>query len=501
MKIIGTFFNLILRIAGLCAVSAILSSCLAGGDANTDASIRESVPVITSITHSGDGLYSFGQSVQLTLTFNQVVDVVGVPRISMGLNVGQGFANYSSGSGSTILVFTYVVGTSHSDNDGVTVNSLIDLSGGNIQSSFGVDSSLDIPSVDSSALLVDGISPTIVSVTPPPNGNFTSSTTTDLDFTVVYDDTVIILGTPQLDLMVGSNTRNATYVSGSGTTSLLFRYTVVAADMDMDGITLSSSIDLNSGTIKDNNGNDAGLSLTSPDLSSVTVTFPGIELWLDSNDTNTILDAEGDQPGDPAFGNIVATWSDKSGLGNDATQTTGGAEPAYVTNAINTNMSVIRFDGVNDFLITTYDANINNVIFTVFAHDHTGISTPHGPVWQTQANVGTSGFFPAYSNGSQYVASAGWVTKASTFTRNQFYYTTVIANNTGNLTELYDDGNFNHSGATTQPAGNNFQIGKRNGDIYRGDVTEIIIFNRVLDGSASGEIDQIEAYLANKWGL
>jgi hypothetical protein len=78
-------------------------------------------------------------------------------------------------------------------------------------------------------------------------------------------------GTPRLQLTIGSTTRYATYLSGSGTSTLTFRYTVQAGDLDSDGIAVASPIDLNGGTIKDVPGNDAVLSFTPPNTSGVLV--------------------------------------------------------------------------------------------------------------------------------------------------------------------------------------------------------------------------------------
>lgn len=64
--------------------------------------------------------------------------------------------------------------------------------------------------------------------------------------------------------MYGNRFINATYQSGSGTTSLVFQYTVTAGNGDMDGISLGNSINLNGGSIKGKNtGNDALLALHS----------------------------------------------------------------------------------------------------------------------------------------------------------------------------------------------------------------------------------------------
>ena len=68
-------------------------------------------------------------------------------------------------------------------------------------------------------------------------------------------------GTPTLTIVVGSDNRTATFASGSGTTQLLFQYTIQATgtsgENDDNGISIdANAIALNSGTIKDVAGND-----------------------------------------------------------------------------------------------------------------------------------------------------------------------------------------------------------------------------------------------------
>ena len=65
-------------------------------------------------------------------------------------------------------------------------------------------------------------------------------------------------GTPRIGLTIGSATRYATYNSGSGTGNLVFRYTVVAADEDSDGISIAANaLSLNSGTLQDSSNTNA----------------------------------------------------------------------------------------------------------------------------------------------------------------------------------------------------------------------------------------------------
>jgi hypothetical protein len=71
---------------------------------------------------------------------------------------------------------------------------------------------------------------------------------------------VLVTGTPQLPLVVGSNNRTSTYASGSGNTPLVFQYTIQAGDNDTNGISIGTDVlALNSGTIRDAAGNNATL--------------------------------------------------------------------------------------------------------------------------------------------------------------------------------------------------------------------------------------------------
>ena len=66
---------------------------------------------------------------------------------------------------------------------------------------------------------------------------------------------VTVTGTPQLALSVGTQTRQAAYVRGSGTEQLVFEYTVQAGDADSDGIAIAAdSLALAGGGITAANG-------------------------------------------------------------------------------------------------------------------------------------------------------------------------------------------------------------------------------------------------------
>ncbi|MGH9518038.1 MAG: hypothetical protein ACRD2D_00245, partial [Terriglobales bacterium] len=116
--------------------------------------------------------------------------------------------------------------------------------------------------------------PTITGVTPPNNGVY--GTGQVLTFTVTFSAAVSVNttgGTPYLSFSaitggVGtSNLAKAMYQSGSGTTTLTFSYTVTASDFAPVGLTMTSSITLNGGSI----GSCPLLTFTAPSLTGVII--------------------------------------------------------------------------------------------------------------------------------------------------------------------------------------------------------------------------------------
>ncbi|MCW3108497.1 MAG: Cadherin domain protein, partial [Segetibacter sp.] len=98
-------------------------------------------------------------------------------------------------------------------------------------------------------------------------------------------------GTPSIPITVGAVVKNATYISGSGTNALVFRYTVASGDVDNNGIAIGSAIALNGGTMKDAATADVLLTLNSignttgvlveavpPTVSSINRQTPGTSL-------------------------------------------------------------------------------------------------------------------------------------------------------------------------------------------------------------------------------
>ncbi len=192
----------------------------------------------------------------------------------------------NGGEDNLLGYYNFNDGTANGTNTGETT--LIDLSTNN---NNGTLSSLGLSGTSSNWVVGTPIEtiPVSQSVSVPSNATYT--TTQNLDFTVNYSEPVTVTtsgGTPQIALQIGSNTRQATYISGSGSSNLLYRYTVVASDLDIDGITIGT-LSVNGGTLKDANGNDINLKLnTIASTSNILVGIPTFT-WTGStsNDWNT----------------------------------------------------------------------------------------------------------------------------------------------------------------------------------------------------------------------
>ncbi|MEK0188850.1 Ig-like domain-containing protein, partial [Microcoleus anatoxicus] len=110
----------------------------------------------------------------------------------------------------------------------------------------------------------DHTAPAVTFVSVPASSSYVAGA--QLNFTVNFSEAVTLDttgGTPRIAITMGSSTVYASYVSGSGSSALTFRYTVQSGDLDSNGIALAAAIDLNGGTIRDSAGNNATTTLNS----------------------------------------------------------------------------------------------------------------------------------------------------------------------------------------------------------------------------------------------
>ena len=112
---------------------------------------------------------------------------------------------------------------------------------------------------EGNATAVDGPAVTAVTFAPDPDGSWTAGE--EVRVTLTFSEAVTVAGgTPTLGIGLGSNARQATYASGTGTATLAFVYTLTAADGTVDAVSVTAdSLAAGGATIRDAGGRDADL--------------------------------------------------------------------------------------------------------------------------------------------------------------------------------------------------------------------------------------------------
>ncbi len=248
-----------------------------GSLANTKAIVVDGIPasVVSVSSTSDNGAYKIGDEVVITVQFNEVVTVTGIPQLILETGSNDGVASYSIGSGTNTLSFIYTVTVSHASSDlEYNSNTSLALNNGVVQDLAGNNVNLTLPTVSETgslatnkALIIDGVFATVDSVSAiTANGYYKAGDT--LSITVHFDENVNVTGTPQLVLETGSNDATIYYTSGTGTSILTFQYIAGEGHLNTDlGYVNTSSLSLNNGLIRDIAGNDATLTLADPGVS------------------------------------------------------------------------------------------------------------------------------------------------------------------------------------------------------------------------------------------
>lgn len=200
-------------------------------------------------------------------------------------------------------------------------------------------------------------------------------------------------------------------------------------------------------------------------------------------------------------GVALSSWVDQSGNGNDASQSSGGAQPTYVSSSIN-GLPAIRFNGSTSFLDlpTASTLGIQNSEFDVFVvakSSNSGIQFLIG---------GTAGNYEVHLNGASGARfipkSTLFVDKGATslYTNGSAYIFNAAAGSENGVLRVngyaggdsaYDSRNAENSVIT---------LGRRgNGTFYlNGDIAEVIIYNSVL---SAVDRASVESYLAAKYSI
>ncbi|SHI48019.1 FG-GAP repeat-containing protein [Aureimonas altamirensis DSM 21988] len=208
---------------------------------------------VSSVTFSGgqssgltNGTANAGDTVVFDVAMKSAVTVSttgGTPRLVINVGGQTKYADYDAASSTgTTLRFKYVVAAGDNDTNGISVTeNAIDLHGGSITiDRSGAAAGLKHSALsDNTSFKVDTTAPSVTSLaiagqTGAVNHTLNEGDTVTLEAS--FGEAVFVTGTPILRVKVGTQDRDAVYVSGSGTSKLQFRYTIVSGDVNGDGL-------------------------------------------------------------------------------------------------------------------------------------------------------------------------------------------------------------------------------------------------------------------------
>jgi hypothetical protein len=208
--------------------------------------------------------------------------------------------------------------------------------------------------------------------------------------------------------------------------------------------------------------------------------LPGCSLWLDGNDKST-------------YATTVTTWTDKSGNGNTATTSEG---------TVTTSTTGLVFSGSQAMTIPGIAGSLVNTPFVIFVVETVGATegfffadnTENGGIDRT-LHIGYRSLinhtFAFYTDDLENTTVSG-----SGSMRLWCFYLPISSNRVTRRNGVVDvtHSNYNRLQYFTSPV-----IGRRwSGNYYNGTISEVLVY-RIDIGLPS--IQQIEGYLAAKWGI
>jgi lysophospholipase L1-like esterase len=258
----------------------------------------------------------------------------------------------------------------------------------------------------------------------------------------------------------------------------------------MAGVSSNSGISVSAGvSVPLVTGSSSSAAVISPD------DIFGLALWLDASDTTTITDAGS---------GAVSAWADKSGFSRNFTQGTGANRPTTGLNTIN-GKNVLKFDGTNDFLTAPASiygfSNAANTIIAVVRPNVKQIANIIAGAdggtsrWRLLASDASNAYVGGSNSTTGVVAGA---TVPAPIAGELATITSVFQTTSSTVTA-------GKSGALGAPAAGDVftmttaRIGSATSGVQflNADLAELIIYSRALNNS---ELNQIGAYLRDKWG-
>ena len=267
--------------------------------ANKNIVIDAIAPTVTGISSTNaNGTYGTGAVITITVGFSAAVNVIGTPTLALNTTGGPaGIASYMTGTGTSTLSFKYTVAAGQSANplDAASTAALT-LNGGSIVDTVTNDPNPAVLTVATGSgttgalanaknIVIDAVAPTVTGISST-NANGTYGTGAVITITVGFSAAVNVIGTPTLALnTTGGPAGIASYMTGTGTSTLSFKYTVAAGQTanPLDAAS-TAALTLNGGSIVDTVTND-------PNPAVLTVATGSGTAGALANAKNIVIDA------------------------------------------------------------------------------------------------------------------------------------------------------------------------------------------------------------------
>ena len=222
----------------------------------------------------------------------------------------------------------------------------------------------------------------------------------------------------------------------------------------------------------------------------VPTSITGCQVWLDGVDPagNGVVPSAG----------TLATWVDKSGSGNNAIAYTGATAPSYSPTTSN-----VTF-GTNYYYISGISsAPSAQTLFMVLRRTSSFTNTPYG------TSIGSGATWYMNNTNPSFIAWNPYG-QANSSGANLLFYNDVTnivcGTNTGGTNIMYLNGTGDTAGSTSFSSGGIMTIGTSSSGVngglnqngFIGTISEVIFYNSVL---GTTQRQQVEGYLAQKWGL
>ena len=315
-------------------------------------------------------------------------------------------------------------------------------------------------------------------------GIYDSSNSTS--FTVTVDGVTYTLGTSPELTAVGDNWL-LDLSAGSQTLDYETSYDVVATS---------------NGTISDTSANE--ITTVSEIANIVADADTSLQIWYDGSDITQF------QPTNPADGDGITQWNDKSNFAHNANPIGTGpaARATYEVGELNT-YSVVRFDGDAGLSINPFAslANTNaQTVFVVAKATNLGAGTQHltstnngglsifhdGSVWKTNTSGGTGT--------STNAGDANWHIFTLQYFGNGATDADRLKLRIDKNEELLDFTADPGVGSTLLGTTKQYNFACRDDGVnhFIGDIAEVLMFNKVLSAQ---ELADVEEYLNTHWAL